>query len=660
MLNRYNYKYGLFLTRTGGGIIKRLLIVALSLISCIAVAFGLSACDGCGQKEVDRHSHEYIEVVTQPTCTANGYSTYTCECGSKYVSNYVDPLGHSYDGDTCTRCGWIRHDHIYTKTEVAATCTEGGYTRGVCDVCGATYTAYYSDPLGHDLDNGFCSRCEYFNPEEHEHRYEHTAVEADCVSEGYTAHSCYCGYSYKDNYLPVTGHDHVQGKCIRCGDILGTEGLEYSIIEDGDTYYLICIGKGDVKDTDIIIPPEVNGVPVKEIKNDAFRNRKDLTSVVFFDSITLIGGFAFEGCSNLKEITFGTGVCSIGKWAFEDCASLQNLKIPATVLYIGYGAFAGCTGLESIEVDKGNWIYSGAGNCLLENRETVIVGCKNSVIPADGSVKYIGEYAFESCKALKSIVIPQSIKQISNYAFMYCDGLQEITIPGSVEQIGYGAFRECKNLTRLTIEEGVKQIHDSVFYRCENLRYVTIPNSVTEIGRSAFDNCKSVKKLTAPAKALSTIALTSSSTFMYRSTELEDLTITGGTEIESGMFTSFTGLKNVLIYEGVTSIGDRAFAYCTSLTSVILPDSVKQIGDQAFFRCDSLIKMFITLNVTEIGISAFGGCDKLTVYCEATSKPAGWSSSWNSYSNRACRVLWGWGIPPPGIIDPPLDDDVWW
>ena len=51
------------------------------------------------------HVHNYQSVVTAPTCTERGYTTYTCECGDSYVDDYVDATGHSYENGICTVCG---------------------------------------------------------------------------------------------------------------------------------------------------------------------------------------------------------------------------------------------------------------------------------------------------------------------------------------------------------------------------------------------------------------------------------------------------------------------------------------------------------------------------------------------------------------------------
>ena len=53
------------------------------------------------------HTHEYASEITAPTCTEQGYTTYTCECGDSYVDDYVDAKGHNYsERFTCSKCGY--------------------------------------------------------------------------------------------------------------------------------------------------------------------------------------------------------------------------------------------------------------------------------------------------------------------------------------------------------------------------------------------------------------------------------------------------------------------------------------------------------------------------------------------------------------------------
>ena len=53
----------------------------------------------------DPHEHNYTETVTAPTCTEEGYTTYTCECGEYYVGNKTAATGHNYENNVCTACG---------------------------------------------------------------------------------------------------------------------------------------------------------------------------------------------------------------------------------------------------------------------------------------------------------------------------------------------------------------------------------------------------------------------------------------------------------------------------------------------------------------------------------------------------------------------------
>ncbi|MBQ7230414.1 MAG: alpha-N-acetylglucosaminidase C-terminal domain-containing protein [Oscillospiraceae bacterium] len=52
----------------------------------------------------ETHAHSYEAVVTAPTCTEPGFTTYTCECGDSYIADETEALGHEWKGTGCTRC----------------------------------------------------------------------------------------------------------------------------------------------------------------------------------------------------------------------------------------------------------------------------------------------------------------------------------------------------------------------------------------------------------------------------------------------------------------------------------------------------------------------------------------------------------------------------
>ena len=86
----------------------------------------------------------------------------------------------------------------------------------------------------------------------------------------------------------------------------------------------------------------------------------------------------------------------------------------------------------------------------------------------------------------------------------------------------------------------------------------------------------------------------------------------GVTSIGSYAFTSCSRLKTVIISSSVTSIGRYAFYWCSGLTHVMIPDSVMSIGDSAFEKCGGLKNVMIPNSVTSIGEWAFRSCSSLT------------------------------------------------
>ncbi|MBR6940925.1 MAG: leucine-rich repeat protein, partial [Clostridia bacterium] len=66
-------------------------------------------------------------------------------------------------------------------------------------------------------------------------------------------------------------------------------------------------------------------------------------------------------------------------------------------------------------------------------------------------------------------------------------------------------------------------------------------------------------------------------------------------------------IYDVVIEDGVTSIGDNAFISC-SINSISISDSVTSIGYQAFYECTKLASITIPDSVTSIGWQAFGSC----------------------------------------------------
>lgn len=238
----------------------------------------------------------------------------------------------------------------------------------------------------------------------------------------------------------------------------------------------------------------------------------------------------------------------------------------------------------------------------IENEKLVIPKRFN-----DTKYKYevigIDEKAFEDCKNLISVVIPNSVVSIGNYAFMGCSALTSIDIPNSVTRIGTGVFSYCISLTSIELPNSLTSIPCELFWDCSGLTSVVIPKTVTSIGYYAFKGCSGLTSIDIPNSV----------------TSIEEgafLDCTGFTSfnipkniigIDDLTFEGCTGLTSIIIPNNITAIAYGAFKDCSGLTSVIIPNSVKSIGNYAFQNCINLMSVDLPDSITEMGKDAFVG-----------------------------------------------------
>lgn len=167
--------------------------------------------------------------------------------------------------------------------------------------------------------------------------------------------------------------------------------------------------------------------------------------------------------------------------------------------------------------------------------------------------------AFNNCKALHSISIPNSVTTIDECAFAGCTALHSITIPNSVTSIGDNAFMGCSGLTSLEIPNGVIFIHGGAFSYCSGLTSVDIPNSVKILGPNVFYGTEWYNNQPDGLVYIGNFA------YQYKG--------------EMPVNTQIT------IKEGTTGIAGGAFSGCSGLTSITIPNSVTSIGGYAFSDC---------------------------------------------------------------------------
>ena len=196
-------------------------------------------------------------------------------------------------------------------------------------------------------------------------------------------------------------------------------------------------------------------------------------------------------------------------------------------------------------------------------------------------VTCIGKEAFKYCNKLSSITIPNTITCIEEAAFDMCTGLTNVALPESITCISDSMFKFCSNLESVSIPENLTSIGEFAFSWCGKLESITIPKSVTSIGSSAFTECENLK-------------------CVY----IEDITAWCGISFggyhanplnyAENFYIAGEYVKEIVIPEGITSIGDYTFSGYSTLAEITIPKSVKSIGKYAFEDCISLKNVYIT------------------------------------------------------------------
>lgn len=204
-------------------------------------------CSACGETEtaiIDAPGHSYEDVITDPTCTAIGYTTHTCSvCRDSYIDSYVDALGHDWEdvgaptveatcttngkqNQECKRCDATQeatvealgHDWKNETITKDPTCTENGSMAATCDRCGETQNEILIPALGHAWDEGVVT------------------VHPTCTTAGNLHMTCETCGEERDITMPALGHAWDAGVTM----------IHPSCTAEGEKYH-ICGNCGEIK-----------------------------------------------------------------------------------------------------------------------------------------------------------------------------------------------------------------------------------------------------------------------------------------------------------------------------------------------------------------------------------------------------------------------------
>ena len=217
----------------------------------------------------------------------------------------------------------------------------------------------------------------------------------------------------------------------------------------------------------------------------------------------------------------------------------------------------------------------------------------------DETENYAPWHDISTSSRIKSVIIEDGVTSIGRYAFSYCGALTSVTIPSSVTSIGNRAFRSCIKLK-------------DIWYGGYGIDWLDmVESSDTEIDNDVNihykddlygeGSCGKNVNWVMTSDGILTISGTGAMTDYYP-----------WENNNAPWYSASWQVKQVIIRNGVTSIGARAFLRCTDVTSVTIPNSVTSIGIDAFNACTSLASVTIPNSVTRVESGAFDGCTSLT------------------------------------------------
>ena len=369
----------------------------------------------------------------------------------------------------------------------------------------------------------------------------------------------------------------------------------------------------------VIIPNTVTAIGFL-----AFHGYENLQNITIPESVTKIHSGAFYGCKNLQSITIPNGITVIDLDTFRGCENLQSVTIPDTVTAIAYNAFHGCENLQSLTIPESVIkIYDGA-----------FYGCKSlQRLTIPGSVKEIGTKIFSENMSLRACVLaPESEDEEQCKTLLNTLGTGSLALPFLLGTLETNDILSKNLQSRITNKTFRSKFIPVLIANGETEAFGRLLSLVKKMDLDEMDSyieCASsanIAEITStlleyknklyPSEKISEIQeIQSQKDFGILEKTLADYKKIFSIKKENDVYiiTKYKGedpdvllpsyingipvqyllakdqkIQNVIIEDGIKSIGKEAFCCCENLQSILMPESVKSIGECAFLGCKGL------------------------------------------------------------------------
>lgn len=620
-------------------------------------------CSKCGDEV--KEPCLYDTQLHPATCEANGWNVHTCTiCGDSFEHDqdsfpalghaypddwtFVNEDGHYYHQKVCAN----DHSHIL-KADCSgesvvheATCSAGGYTSTICDVCHGEFFTDPTSPLPHEFEgwtyiekDGLdyhthsCSECQFtesFRCENttsvtpatcdsgtivaydcticHNHRTEtkndqlqhvYSAWEHDPGStEEDSKHTHQCVLCKKTETMPCvmvssqqspatcTASEVVENKCRDCGFSYEIEGGGATGHEFGPWSMATSGANGQHQHT-------CTKCHETQYDNCVFDFTVEEPNCV--DAGTQTYTCRVEGCTNTYVVT----LAALGHKYVEDGNSEDFNEW--TITEDTHSRT--CLRPNCGHVDTGAHVYNPSNFCAscghdgliyVEESNYYVVYSDNRVLTAKNIIIPERHRDLTTGKELEVRRIEKGYVNNKSASFLQNHTIETLEFPKTITSIGEYAFDYCSKLRSVKItgsdEEGFSSELVSIgayaFQSCSSLREAHFPSNLQTIGNSAFSGCTSLETITIPD------SVTEIGKYAFNRTKYLN-TPTNWTN--QAIYIGLHLIKVDPMYVGAftvkaetKTISEEAFKDCTMLTKVTLPSSLTEIDADAFYGCTGL------------------------------------------------------------------------
>ena len=366
--------------------------------------------------------------------------------------------------------------------------------------------------------------------------------------------------------------------------VVDEENLSYSsldgVLYDKGMETLICHPAG-IEDESFTIP---DGVAI--IYDAAFDMNRSLKTVVMPDSVLCIGDLAFANDSNLESVILSINLQTIGDHAFGSAVNLESVTLSDNLRTIGESAFAECRTLRFLQVPDsveimGDGAFTNEFFIDYQKVEPTIENLSGKTWTGSGD----GRLYYRSYEGIEITFDSQGGTPAESVIYVKEGGVLPVfpRDPTYRNHVFDGWYSE---------PEGGQPITDSTTFS----ESTTVYAHWNDNGDSGICGAEATYVFTRNDGVLKIQGIGSMFDYHYDVTPWLDYS---------------DSIKEIIIEDGISSIGPCAFQFCSSLTSVIIPGSVHSIGLRAFSDCTSLVSITIPNGVNYIGDYAFGDCTSL-------------------------------------------------